>query len=186
MSKESDKKIYSILMPPPNLTGEPHVGHVLQHLILDAVARIRAFDDILKSIDDSFAYTKAIEWAALLVALLGLLNTFLISIMERTRELGMLRAVGMTRGQMARMIMQESLMQGGFGAIVAVILGALISSLWVRYSLSHVLGWIIIYSFPWQAIGKTVLTGLAVTLIAGIYPAYRAATIEIKDALEYE
>ncbi len=143
-------------------------------------------NEIIRSIDDSFAYTKAIETAALAVAMLGLLNTFLISIMERTRELGMLRAVGMSRGQLARMILGEALLQGGCGAIVAVGLGTVVASLWVEHSLSHILGWIVHFTFPWQSVGTTILTGLAVTLIAGIYPAYRASRMDIREALEYD
>src|ERR1019366_5795119 len=76
--------------------------------------------EMINTVDQSFSYTKAIEAAALLVALLGLLNTLLISVMERMRELGMLRAVGMPRGQLRRMILLEALVQGAFGAISAV------------------------------------------------------------------
>ena len=56
-------------------------------------------------IDNSFAYTRSIEIAALLVALLGLMNTLIITVMERTREIGLSRSVGMTRGNVARMIL---------------------------------------------------------------------------------
>lgn len=141
---------------------------------------------IIQDIDESFAYTRAIEGAALLVGLLGLLNTFLISVMERTRELGMLRAVGMSRGQMRSMIIQEALVQGGFGAVVAVALGGWIAYLWITTSLSHVLGWIVEFSFPWMGVVATIFVGIAVTLIAGLYPARRAANLEIREALEYE
>jgi putative ABC transport system permease protein len=141
---------------------------------------------ILQSVDDSFTYTRAIEVAALLVGLLGLLNTFLISILERTRELGLLRAVGMSRGQMQLMIMQEALTQGFLGALIAVALGAWIGYLWISTSLSHVLGWIIGFSFPWTAVAMTMAAGILVTLAAGLYPARRAAFTEIRDALEFE
>ncbi len=143
-------------------------------------------EQIVKSIDKGFGYTRAIEIAALAVALLSLLNTFLISVMERTRELGVLRAVGMTRGQMMGLIIQESLVQGGFGALVAVILGAWVAELWIVGSLSYVLGWIVHFSFPWQSVITTVFLGIGVTLLAGIYPAWRAAHVEIREALEYE
>ncbi|NDG84351.1 MAG: FtsX-like permease family protein, partial [Proteobacteria bacterium] len=73
----------------------------------------REFKDQMQSaIERSFAYTKAIEWIALLVGLLGLLNTLLISVMERTREIGMLRAIGGTRFQISRMIFNEAVLQG--------------------------------------------------------------------------
>lgn len=141
---------------------------------------------MMETVDQSFAYTRAIEAAALMVGLLGLLNTLLISVMERMRELGMLRAVGMSRGQLSRMILQEALVQGGFGAIAAVVLGSGITYLWVTYSLAHVLGWVIHYHFPWVSAVSTVLVGTAVALLAGFFPARRASRLEIRDALEYE
>ncbi len=147
-------------------------------------AELRA--SILQDVDESFAYTRAIEAAALLVGLLGLLNTFLISVMERTRELGMLRAVGMSRAQMRSMILQEAIVQGGFGAVVAVALGGWTAYLWISTTLSYVLGWIVRFSFPWAGIFTTIFVGILVTVIAGIYPARRAANIEIREALEYE
>lgn len=137
-------------------------------------------------IDQSFSYSRAIEAAALLVGLLGLLNTLLISVMERFRELGMLRAVGMSKGQLFRMILQESLFQGGFGAIAAAILGCWITYLWIQNSLAHVLGWIVEFHFPWTSVIMTVSIGLIVALIAGFIPSRRAANLDIREALEYE
>lgn len=155
-----------------------------RHLMTVSNAELR--QSILADIDSGFAYTKAIEAAALLVGLLGLLNTFLISVLERTRELGMLRAVGMSRGQLRGMIIQEALVQGGFGALVAVGLGSWIGYMWVTTTLSHVLGWVVTFHFPWTAVVSTVFIGIAVTLVAGLYPARRAAHIEIREALEAE
>lgn len=143
-------------------------------------------EQMVRTIDQSFGYTRAIEGAALLVGLLGLLNTLLISVMERMRELGMLRAVGMSRGQMARMILQEALIQGGFGAIAAVVLGSGITYLWITHSLAHVLGWMIHFHFPWISVVTTVLVGTAVALVAGFFPARRASHLVIREALEYE
>jgi putative ABC transport system permease protein len=137
-------------------------------------------------IDQSFAYTDAIKLAALLVGLLGLFNTFLISVMERTRELGMLRAVGMSRAQMREMVLVEALIQGGFGAIAATVLGASMAYLWIQSSLSHVLGWVIAFHFPWGGVASTIGIGVLVALLAGLVPAYRASHLEIREALEYE
>jgi putative ABC transport system permease protein len=141
---------------------------------------------MIATIDQSFAYTRAIELAALLVGLLGLLNTLLISVLERTRELGMLRAVGMERGQLRSMILQEALIQGSLGAVAAVALGSWIAYLWITHTLALVLGWMVDFHFPWAAVGATVLTGTGVALLAGLYPARRASQLQITEALEYE
>jgi putative ABC transport system permease protein len=137
-------------------------------------------------VDQTFAYTDAIKLAALLVGLLGLFNTFLISVMERTRELGMLRAVGMSRSQMRKMVLTEALIQGSFGAVAAALLGTAISYLWIQGTFAKVLGWIVSFHFPWWGVVSTIFTGVVVALLAGIFPAYRASHLEIREALEYE
>jgi len=138
------------------------------------------------TIERSFAYTKAIEWIALIVGLLGLLNTLLISVMERTREIGMLRAVGATRSQISRMIFGEAVLQGFFGACVAVVMGGYIGWIFVKYSLTASLGWIVEYHFAYGSIATTLLTGVIVAMIAGILPAHRASSLPITEALDHE
>ncbi len=138
------------------------------------------------AIDDSFAYTRAVEGAALLVALLGLLNTLLISVLERTREIGVLRAVGSSRRQIFRMILGEAVIQGGFGAIVAVAIGGAVGKLWIENSLAYALGWIIDFSIPFSSVIQTIGVGVVVSAIAGVYPSKRASEIPIVEALDYE
>lgn len=137
-------------------------------------------------IDRSFKDSKAIELAALLVGLLGLFNTLLVSVMERMREIGILRAVGMSRVQLSRMILVEGLLQGGLGAIASMLLGVWIAYNWITHSFSHVLGWIVKFYFPWESLLVTFATGIGVAWIASLYPAKRAANLEITEALEYE
>jgi putative ABC transport system permease protein len=138
------------------------------------------------AIDRSFAYTRAIELIALLVGLLGLLNTLLISVLERTREIGMLRAVGSTRGQISRMIFIEAILQGFFGAVVAIVLGSWMGSVFVKYGLSAQLGWSIDYYFPRDSIASILITGIVVAALAGFWPARRASHLDITEALDYE
>lgn len=138
------------------------------------------------AIDRSFAYTRAIEGIALLVGLLGLLNTLLISVMERTREIGMIRALGATRSQVSRMIFIEALLQGFFGANIAILLGSYIGFIFVKYGLSTQLGWVIEYHFPRDSIFSIIFTGVLVAGIAGFWPARRASQLQITEALGYE
>jgi len=139
-----------------------------------------------ETIERTFAYTRAIEFISLLVGLLGLLNTLLISVMERTREIGVLRAIGGTRVQISSMIFSEAIVQGFFGGIVAVALGTYVGKLFVEYSLSNSLGWLIDFYFPKTAVITTLFTGVLVAGIAGILPAQRAARIPITEALDYD
>jgi putative ABC transport system permease protein len=147
----------------------------------------REFKDQMQSaIERSFAYTRVIESIALLVGLLGLLNTLLISVMERTREIGVLRAVGATRAQISRMILTEAVIQGFFGALVAILLGAYVGRLFVEYALTEQLGWIIEYHFPKASVFTTVITGIVVAGIAGLWPSRKASRLQITEALDYE
>ena len=147
----------------------------------------REFKEQMQSaIDRSFAYTKAIELIALLVGLLGLLNTLLISVMERTREIGVLRAIGSTRSQISRMIFIEAIFQGFFGAVVAILLGTGLGAVFIQYGLSAQLGWVIDYHFPKDSVYHILITGVVVAGIAGLWPALRASYLPITEALDYE
>lgn len=157
-----------------------------QRYNLVAISNAQMRIEMEKAIDDSFAYTRAVEGAALLVALLGFLNTLLISIFERTRELGVLRAIGSSRRQIFRMILGEALIQGGLGALVAVAIGGAVGKLWVENSLAHELGWIVEFSMPVSSVAITIGVGIIISAIAGIYPSKRASELPIVEALDYE
>jgi putative ABC transport system permease protein len=155
-----------------------------RNLMVTSASEMRK--QLMETVDQSFGFARAIEGAALLVGLLGLLNTLLISVLERTREIGMLRAVGMTQKQLSRMILLEALLQGFFGAIAAIGLGSWISHLWVKYTLVHLMGYIIDFYFPWEGIWLALLSGIGVAAFAGFFPARNAARLEIREALDYE
>jgi putative ABC transport system permease protein len=143
-------------------------------------------DSMKKLLDESFSYTKLIEWISLCVALLGLLNTILISVLERTREIGVLRATSATRGQIRRLILSESVIQGGFGAIVAILLGVWVGRVYVKYSMAATLGWSVDFYVPYASLLGTFLLGISVALIAGLYPARRASHLKITEAISAE
>ena len=84
------------------------------------------------------------------------------------------------------MIFVESLYQGGMGAAVAALFGGIIGTLWVKYSLSSALGLVITFHFPWASIWTTIAIGIVVSAIAGVFPARRAARMEIAEAIHQE
>jgi putative ABC transport system permease protein len=141
----------------------------------------RQFDEVM---DESFGYTKAIEIAALAIGLLALLSTLLVSLLARQRELGMLRAIGLSRGQLARMILGEATLLGSIGGLVAAALGVYIAKLWVVSTLASSLGWFIRVHVPVASVGATVATGLLVGLVVGLLCAWRVASLQIRSALE--
>ncbi len=159
---------------------EQQLGH--RGLIATRNAELRAQFDIM--MDESFGYTRAIEIAALGVGLLALLTTLLVSLLARMRELGMLRAIGMSRGQLARMVLAEAALLGSFGGIAAALLGVYIARLWVVSTLASSLGWFIHVHVPLISVATTLGTGLAVGVIVGLLCARRVARLEIRAALE--
>jgi putative ABC transport system permease protein len=137
-------------------------------------------------VDQSFAYTRAIEASALLVGLFGLFNTLLISILERRREMGILRSIGMTRTQLVNMVVGEGLIQGLTGGMVAVAIGVFGTYFWIMGTVSSLLGWVLNFSAPPEALFRTVGFGLGVGILAGLIPARIISMLEIRDALESE
>ncbi len=142
--------------------------------------------EIVRMVDQSFGYLQTIELAALLIALLGLFNTMSISIMERIREFGLLRAVGMARGQVFRMVLLESLAQGAVSIVLGLLAGSWLAYLWIRFGLEDTLGWTIHFYFPVSTVLRAAVLGLLVAWLAGLLPSRRAANLQIREALTYE
>jgi len=117
---------------------------------------------------------------SVLVSLFGIVNTLVLTVFERTRELGMLRAVGMTRRQVRRMIRYESVITALIGAAIGISLGILLAVLLiVRVDF-------IVVSWPIGSLIIFVVAALVVGLIAAIFPARRASRLNVLEALQYE
>ncbi|HEU0023945.1 MAG TPA: ABC transporter permease, partial [Thermoleophilaceae bacterium] len=119
---------------------------------------------------------------AVIVALFGIVNTLALSIHERTRELGMLRAVGMSRRQVRTMIRYESVITALIGAILGMILGVIFAALVSRPLADE--GFSLSYPIPTLII-LLILAALA-GVLAAIGPARRAARLDVLRALQYE
>lgn len=122
--------------------------------------------------------------ALALPSLLALVNTLAISVLTRTREIGMLRAVGATRRQVRRMVMAESLLLSVIGTAFGAVAG-----LWLGYALvaaMSAVGWQMPYSFPWSGLLATVVVGITFGVLAAIGPARSAARLDVVAALHQE
>lgn len=137
-------------------------------------------------IDEAFSVSYAMEVVAVLLALLGVVNTLLAAVLDRTREIGLLRAVGAARSHIVRLFVGEA----GFIGLSGGLIGAL-AGLWMGVLITDVVGgqatgWSFPYIFPARL---AVVMGVASTLcaiVAGLYPARRAATLNVVEALAYE
>jgi putative ABC transport system permease protein len=117
---------------------------------------------------------------SILVSLFGIVNTLVLSVFERTRELGMLRAVGMTRRQTRRMIRHESVVTALIGAALGIPLGVGLALL-----VGETIGSFTI-AIPWVTLIVFVFAAIVAGLIAAIFPARRAARLNVLEALQYE
>ncbi|HEY2355219.1 MAG TPA: FtsX-like permease family protein [Gaiellaceae bacterium] len=117
---------------------------------------------------------------SVVVSLFGIINTLVLTVFERTREIGMLRAVGMTRRNVRAMIRHESVITAALGGVIGIILGVVLGGLLAaRVDF-------IVFTIPWgQLIGFAIAT-IVVGLIAAIFPARRAAKLNVLEALQYE
>ncbi len=117
---------------------------------------------------------------SVVVSLFGIVNTLVLTVFERTREIGMLRAIGMTRRQVRRMIRHESVITALIGAAIGIALGIVLAALLIaRVDF-------IVLSIP---VGQLIIFGIAaifVGIIAAIFPARRAARLNVLEALQYE
>lgn len=116
---------------------------------------------------------------SVIVALVGIVNTMTLSIFERRRELGMVRALGMTRQQVGRMIRFEAVLIGLLGTIIGMSAGILLS--WVV--ISSIGNGAIALSFNWARVGLIFAVGVLVGVIASILPSRRATRLDMLEAM---
>ena len=119
---------------------------------------------------------------AVFVSVFGMINTLVLSVYERTREIGMLRAIGMTRRQVRRMIRQESIITALIGAAVGLPLGIFLAAL-VNRALSE---YDVRFSIPWVQLIVLTIVAVIIGILAAIMPARRAAKLNPLEAIAYE
>jgi len=119
---------------------------------------------------------------AVIVSLVGMINTLVLSVFERTRELGMLRAVGMTRNQVSRMVRQESVITALIGAALGLPLGVFLAVL-VTKALSQ---FNVEFLPPWKNLIAFAVVAMIAGVLAAVAPARRASRLNVLRALQYE
>jgi putative ABC transport system permease protein len=128
--------------------------------------------------DRTFSITWALEAVAILVATLGAANSLLALVLDRRRELGLLRYLGASTGQIRGMILTEAAFLGLFAAILGLALGFSLSLLLIFVVNKQSFGWTIQFYPPWGLLGAALLLIWCVTVLAGLYPARVAARLK--------
>jgi len=117
---------------------------------------------------------------SILISLFGIVNTLVLTVFERTRELGMLRAIGMTRRQVRRMIRHESIITALIGAALGIPVGVVLA-LMVGKAINFAA-----FTIPWGTLVVFVIAAIVAGLLAAIFPARRAGKLNVLEALQYE
>jgi putative ABC transport system permease protein len=135
-----------------------------------------------KPINSLLSLLYALLGLSVIVSVFGIINTLVLTVYERTRELGMLRAVGMTRRQVRRMIRHESIVTSLIGATLGIGIGFVLAAL-VTTELSSQ-GFV--FAVPYVNVVLFVLAAIVVGILAAVIPARRASRLNVLEALQYE
>ncbi len=143
----------------------------------ELVAQIRG------QVNQLLSLVYALLGLAVVIAVLGIVNTLLLSVLERTREIGLLRAVGIGRGQIRRVVRIEALLIALYGALLGIGLGLLFG---VSIQRTLVDEGITALAIPWTLIGVVLVVSALVGVLAAIIPARRAANLDVLTAIATE
>jgi putative ABC transport system permease protein len=143
-------------------------------------------DEIIAMLDQAFAVMHLLEAVAIVISVLGVVNAMLANVLDRVRELGILRAVGMLRRQVVRMVIWEGWLVGVMGIVGGVALGLVIGQVLLGYINVTQTGWYLPYRPSFRGIAETALLVAAGSALASYYPASNAARLAITEALACE
>lgn len=153
-------------------------------LVLQTNAEYRK--EVENAIDQSFKITYAMELIAIIIAVIGIINTLMVSVLDRTREIGMLRAIGFTREQVRKLVVSEAGVMGVVAGVFGAFAGVGFSLIITRVILRSVIGWTTPFVFPTTSMATGMILAVVVSMASGFYPAWKAASANIIRALEYE
>jgi putative ABC transport system permease protein len=169
----------------PTATPEDRAG--LATLVTGYALEANPVDRIAGAIDATlarvFGLFDALALVAVLVAALGIVNTLTMNVYERVREIGILRATGMTRRQVWRMVVVEAGVLGVVGSILGCVTGVLAGAALVALTGD---GLRLSFAPDWRAIAIAAAFGVAVAMLAAAWPARLAARVSIVRAVQYE
>jgi putative ABC transport system permease protein len=136
----------------------------------------------LGNLESALKMLYALLGLSIIVSLFGVINTLVLSVVERTRELGMLRAIGMTRRQVRRMVRHESIVTALIGATLGVAVGMLLAAITTVAVASYGVEVAVPYGTLVTFVGIAIVAGM----LAAILPARRASRLNVLSALQYE
>lgn len=155
-----------------------------EDIVLQSSRSLR--DAAMVTFDRSFAVTVALQLVATIVAFIGVLGALLSLELERAHELGVFRAIGMTRRQLWRLVFLETGLMGGVAGLIALPAGFVLA--WILIHIINVrsFGWLLEMQFKFGYFGQAFLVAVVAALAAGVYPAWRSGKLSIASAIREE
>jgi putative ABC transport system permease protein len=141
---------------------------------------------VVQIFNRTFAITYALYLISVAIALLGVISTLFALVLERRREIGILRYLGLRTGGVRRMVLVEAAFVGVLGGLVGIALGFLLALLLIFVINRQAFGWLIDLHIPWEFLGGSFVVVVIAALVAGIYPAGVAARIRTAEAIRTE
>jgi ABC-type antimicrobial peptide transport system permease subunit len=176
-----------LMNTPPDGVSDANTARLNRYVAGFADAKIQTRDEFKSNFEAPINKILNLLYALLalsvIVSLVGIVNTLVLTVYERTRELGMLRAVGMTRRQVRMMIRYESIVTSLMGAALGMVVGIFLAAL-ITHALSS--SGVVAFAIPWKQIVYFVLAAIIVGILAAVIPARRAAHLNVLQALQYE
>jgi putative ABC transport system permease protein len=148
--------------------------------------RQQIYDGVQATLTKIYSMAYAQQLVVGVVALLGVVSALYISVLQRKRDLGLLRAVGATRTQVLRSVLAEAILMGIVGAAVGFFIGLVLEWYALNIMIYDESGFLFPMRVPWLEAGAVSLGSVALATVAGLWPAYLATTLRIPDAIAYE
>jgi putative ABC transport system permease protein len=175
------------------VTAEPGqaaaLAEPLAAIARDASMLVRSFGDVTTFVDTLVKGVARSLWAILglgfVVGSLGVANTVTMNVLEKRRALGLLRAVGMSRGRVTRMVVLESVLLGAAGGITGMLAG-ITTALFIQLASQPMLGHPVTFALRPGMMGLNLVAALVVTAVAAWFPARRAVRMEPLEAIAAE
>ncbi len=142
--------------------------------------------EAMNLVGSAFSVTWAMEVVAVLLALLGIINTLLAAVLDRTREIGLMRAIGADRGHIIKLFAAEASFIGLTGGLMGVGIGAIVGYVLTKVVGVQATGWNFSFIFPWATAAQMLAIAVVASTLAGLYPARRASRLDVVEALAYD
>jgi putative ABC transport system permease protein len=143
-------------------------------------------DEVSKALNKVYGLAYAQQLVVGMVALLGVASALFISVLQRRRELGLLRAVGASRGMVLRSVLAEAVLMGFVGAAVGFGIGLMLERYILDVLARDESGFEFPMQVPWLEGGLVAVGAVVLATLAGLWPAYHATRLRIPEAIAYE